>query len=73
MVERPKLRGTDEPFAPRLLGIGVTRTKALEPLVRGLPVRDVGAALEEAMGEQAARPLHRSARPLGRPELRATG
>jgi hypothetical protein len=51
----------------------VTRTKALEPLVRGLPVRDVGAALEEAMGEQAARPLHRSARPLGRPELRATG
>jgi putative transposase len=58
-VERPKLRGTDEPFTSRLLGIGVTRTKALESLViasfvRGLSVRDVEATLAEALGEQAA-------------------
>jgi len=58
-VERPKLRGNDEPFVSRLLGLGVTRTKALESLViasfvRGLSVRDVEAALAEALGEQAA-------------------
>lgn len=58
-LERPKLRGTQEPFASRLLGIGVTRTKALESLViasfvRGLSVRDVEATLDEALGEQAA-------------------
>lgn len=58
-VERPKLRGNPEPFVSRLLGIGVTRTKALESLViasfvRGLSVRDVEATLAEALGEQAA-------------------
>src|SRR5712691_1311421 len=58
-IERPKLRGTDEAFAPRLLGVGVTRTNALEPLViagfvRGLSVRDVEAALGEALGSEAA-------------------
>ncbi|MDQ6901360.1 MAG: transposase, partial [Candidatus Dormibacteraeota bacterium] len=47
-VERPKLRGTLEPFVSRLLGIRVTRTKALESLViasfvRGLSVRDMEA------------------------------
>jgi hypothetical protein len=55
----PKLRGNDEPLVSRLLGLGVTRTKALESLViasfvRGLSVRDVEAALAEALGEQAA-------------------
>jgi len=58
-LQRPKLRESDEPFTSRLLGIGVTRTKALESLViagfvRGLSVRDVEAALAEALGEQAA-------------------
>lgn len=53
-LERPKVRGTAEPFVSRLLGLGVTRTAALESLViasfvRGLSVRDVEAAL----GEQA--------------------
>ena len=51
-MERPKLRGTSEPFASRLLGKGETRTNALEALVlasfvRGLSVRDVEAALAE--------------------------
>ncbi len=32
-IERPKLRDTDEAFASRLLGVGVTRTNALESLV----------------------------------------
>ena len=32
-IERPKLRGTDEAFASRLLGVGVCRTNALESLV----------------------------------------
>ncbi|MDP9343997.1 MAG: transposase, partial [Actinomycetota bacterium] len=54
-LERPKLRGTDEAFASRLLGAGVTKTNALESLViagfvRGLSVRDVEAALAEALG-----------------------
>ena len=58
-IDRPKLRGTDEAFASRLLGIGVTRTNALESLViagfvRGLSVRDVEAALAEALGSEAA-------------------
>jgi putative transposase len=58
-LERPKLRGNDEPFVSRLLRLGVTRTKALESLViasfvRGLSVRDVEATLAEALGEQAA-------------------
>jgi putative transposase len=58
-LERPKLRGNPEPFASRLLGIGVTRTRALESLViagfvRGLSDRDLEATLEEALGEQAA-------------------
>lgn len=58
-IERPKLRGTDEAFASRLLGIGVCRTNTLESLViagfvRGLSVRDVEATLAEALGAQAA-------------------
>jgi len=58
-LERPKLRGTDEAFASRLLGVGVCRTNALESLViasfvRGLSVRDVEAALAEALGAEAA-------------------
>ncbi|MGH9235723.1 MAG: IS256 family transposase [Acidimicrobiales bacterium] len=57
-IERPKLRGTDEAFASRLLGVGVTRTNALESLViagfvRGLSVRDVEAALGDALGPEA--------------------
>ncbi len=58
-VERPKLRGTEERFASRLLGVGVTRTNALESLViagfvRGLSVRDVEATLADALGAEAA-------------------
>jgi transposase-like protein len=57
-LERPKLRGTSEKFASRLLGQTVTRTNALESLViasfvRGLSVRDVEATLAEALGERA--------------------
>jgi transposase-like protein len=57
-IERPKLRGTDEAFASRLLGVGVCRTNALESLViagfvRGLSVRDVEATLAEALGSDA--------------------
>jgi transposase-like protein len=59
VLERPKLRGTTELFASRLLGKGVSRTNALEALVlsgfvRGLSVRDVEAALAEALGPEAA-------------------
>jgi len=58
-LSRPKLRGTAEAFASRLFGSHVTKTNALESLViasfvRGLSVRDVGAALAEALGDQAA-------------------
>jgi putative transposase len=58
-IHRPKLRGTDEVFASRLLGIGVVRTNALESLViagfvRGLSVRDVEATLADALGPEAA-------------------
>jgi transposase-like protein len=58
-LARPKLRGTTEKFASRLFGSHVTKTNALESLViasfvRGLPVRDVEAALAEAPGDQAA-------------------
>jgi putative transposase len=58
-LERPKLRGTQERFASRLLGAHVTRTNALEALViagfvRGLSTRDVEATLAEALGPQAA-------------------
>ena len=58
-LARPKLRGTTEKFASRLFGSHVTRTHALESLViasfvRGLSVRDVEAALAEALGDQAA-------------------
>src|SRR6266545_3286229 len=57
-LERPKLRGTTEAFASRLLGAGVTKTNALESLViagfvRGLSVRDVEATLAEALGPEA--------------------
>ena len=58
-LARPKLRGTAEAFASRLFGSYVTKTNALESLViasfvRGLSVRDVEAALAEALGDQAA-------------------
>jgi putative transposase len=58
-LARPKLRGTSEAFMSRLFGSHVTKTNALETLViasfvRGLSVRDVGAALAEALGDQAA-------------------
>jgi putative transposase len=58
-IERPKLRGTDEAFASRLLGVGVCRSNALESLViagfvRGLSVRDVEATLADALGAEAA-------------------
>jgi putative transposase len=58
-LSRPKLRGTTEAFASRLFGSHVTKTNALETLViasfvRGLPVRDVEAALAGALGDQAA-------------------
>jgi putative transposase len=58
-LARPKLRGTTELFASRLFGSHVTKTNALETLVissfvRGLSVRDVEAALAEALGDQAA-------------------
>jgi putative transposase len=55
-LSRPKLRGTTQAFASRLLGQGVTRTNAIESLViagyvRGLSTRDIEAALTEALGE----------------------
>jgi putative transposase len=58
-LARPKLRGMTEAFASRLSGSRVTKTNALETLViasfvRGLPVRDVEAAVAEALGDQAA-------------------
>ncbi len=58
-IDRPKLRGTHEAFASRLLGVGVCRTNALESLViagfvRGLSVRDVEATLADALGSEAA-------------------
>jgi len=58
-LSRPTLRGTAEAFASRLFGSHVTKTNALESLViasfvRGLSVRDVEAALAEALGDQAA-------------------
>ena len=58
-LARPKLRGTTEAFASRLFGSHVTKTDALETLViasfvRSLSVRDVEAALAEALGDQAA-------------------
>src|SRR5215467_2013579 len=58
-LSRPKLRGATGAFASRLFGSYVTKTNALESLViasfvRGLSVRDVEAALAEALGDQAA-------------------
>lgn len=58
VLGRPKLRATTEAFASRLLGAGVCRTNALESLViagfvRGLSVRDIEAALTEALGPEA--------------------
>jgi putative transposase len=58
-LSRPKLRGTSQAFASRLSGTHVTKTNALESLViasfvRGLSVRDIEAALAEALGDQAA-------------------
>jgi putative transposase len=70
VLARPKLRGTDQPFTSRLLGKGVSRTNASEALVvsgfvRGLSVRDVEAALAEALGRRRpcrSRPSAASAR-----------
>jgi transposase-like protein len=58
-LARPKVRGTTQAFASRLLGAGVSKSNALESLViagfvRGLSVRDVEAMLAEALGAQAA-------------------
>ena len=58
-LSRPKLRGATEKFASRLFGSHVTKTSALESLVtasfiRGLSVRDVEAAIAEALGDQTA-------------------
>jgi len=58
-LDRPKLRGADEAFRSRLFGVSVSKTNALETLViagfvRGLSVRDVEAALADALGPQAA-------------------
>jgi putative transposase len=58
-LSRPKLRGATGAFVSRLFGSHVTKTNALETLViasfvRGLSVRDVEAALAEALGDQAA-------------------
>jgi transposase-like protein len=58
-LERPKLRGTDERFASRLLGRHVTRANALESLViagyvRGLSTRDMEASPADALGPEAA-------------------
>jgi transposase-like protein len=58
-LQRPKLRGTNEKFASQLFGTQVTKTHALEALViagfvRGLSVRDVEAALADALGPEAA-------------------
>jgi putative transposase len=57
VVERPRIRNaTNVGFESQVLGRGVARTHALEALIicgflRGLSVRDVEAALEEAFGE----------------------
>ncbi len=58
-LSRPKLRGTTEKFTSRLFGSHVTKSNALESLViasfvRGLSVRDLEAALTEALDDQAA-------------------
>ena len=58
-LARPRLRGASEAFASWLFGSHVTKGNALESLViascaRGLPVRDVEAALADAPGGQAA-------------------
>src|SRR5215472_17191381 len=58
-LARPRLRGANEAFASWLFGSHVTKSNALESLViasfvRGLSVRDVEAALAEALGDQAA-------------------
>jgi transposase-like protein len=58
VIERPRVRNAKAVgFESRVVGKGVARTHALEALVicsflRGLSVRDVEAALEEAFGEQ---------------------
>jgi putative transposase len=59
LLQRPKLRGTDQAFCSRLFGTGVTRTNALESLVisgwiRGLSDRDIEATLAVVLGPEAA-------------------
>ena len=39
VLERPKLRGTTQPFTSRLLGKGVSRTNALRPCHLGVRAR----------------------------------
>jgi transposase-like protein len=63
-LDRPKMRGTDEQFASRLLGVGVCRTNALESLViagfiRGLSVRDVEACLAMPSARRRLSPSRR--------------
>lgn len=58
-LARPKVRGTLERFASRLLGRGVTKTNALESLVisgwvRGMSDRDIEAALSGAWAMRRA-------------------
>ena len=79
-LERPKLRGTDEQFASRLLAKHVTKTNALESLViagyvRGLSTRDVEASLADALGARRrcrSRPCPGSVRPSARSSMRGS-
>jgi putative transposase len=60
-LERPRVRNASAlEFASEIVGRGVTRTDALEALLiasflRGLSVRDVEAASEEAFGGRSSR------------------
>ena len=64
VYERPRLRGTSEPFAPRLLGKDMTRTNALEaPVLAGL-VRDAGSGVGARPG--AVTPVNRLRSSTGR-------
>jgi len=63
-LQRPKTRGTDEAFASRLLGTGVTRTNALESLgiagfVGGLSVREIEASPADTLSPEPRCPSRR--------------
>jgi hypothetical protein len=58
-LQRPKLSGSDEALCSRLFATGVACTNAPESLVisgwvRGLSDREIGAALAEVLGSEAA-------------------